>query len=254
MDILSLENVSATESLLTPEGIICHEHLALDNLNSLKEGLFQIQDEASMLVAHILGAKPGEFIIDACGGPGGKSAHIAALMENKGRVFSGDIHQHKLALVKNNADKLGISIIETKIQDANLLGEIFKNLSDRVLVDAPCSGLGVLRRKPDSRWRKTEETLAVLPKLQLSILSSSADCVKPGGTLLYSTCTTEPEENEEIIKTFLASRSDYSLDNTGEYLPEKKQSEKKLLQFWPHKDNIDGFFMARMTRTSIHNS
>ncbi|MBP2646348.1 MAG: rsmB, partial [Firmicutes bacterium] len=203
LDKLKEEGVTAEPSAWTPEGIICHEYPALANLNTLKEGQMQVQDESSMLVAHVLSPQPGEFIIDACGAPGGKSTHIAALMGNRGRVVSGDIYKHKLEITQANAERLGISIIETKEMDATKLDIHFAGQADRVLVDAPCSGLGVLRRKPDSRWRKTETMLLELPKLQSAILTSAAACVKPGGVLVYSTCTTEPEENQQVVEAFL---------------------------------------------------
>lgn len=244
---LADEGVVCQKSNWTPEGIICQEHPGLGTLASLKEGLFQVQDESSMLVAHILGPKPGEFIIDACGAPGGKTTHIAALMNNTGKVLSTDIYEHKLALIRENADRLALTNIETRALDAVNLGNMFPLKADRVLVDAPCSGLGVLRRKPDSRWRKSPEMLHELPKLQAAILDSAAQCVKPGGALVYSTCTTEPEENQDIVRGFLNTHPEFRLEQTGQYLPSEKRSDE-MLQFWPHIDGIDGFFIARMTR------
>lgn len=245
---LAAEGVVFELSSQVPEGIICMEYPALGSLESLKNGLFQVQDESSMMVAHVLGPKPGEFVIDACGAPGGKSTHIAALMQNQGKVLSTDIHEHKLALTRENAQRLGIGIIETQALDAVQLGTLYPLKADRVLVDAPCSGLGVLRRKPDSRWRKSAEILKDLPALQMAILQSAACCVKPGGILVYSTCTTEPEENQNIIEQFLAEREDFQLETTGEFLPVK--TKDKMVQFWPHIDEVDGFFIARLRRTN----
>lgn len=245
-DQLRQEGVVFDVSSRTPEGLVCREYPALGTLKSLRDGLFQVQDESSMMVAHVLDPQPGEVIIDACGAPGGKSTHIAALMENVGRVISTDIHEHKLALTLENAQRLGINIIETKALDAVHLGDVYPLQADRVLVDAPCSGLGVLRRKPDSRWRKTEATLKDLPALQMAILKSAANCVKPGGILVYSTCTTELEENQEIINQFLVDRPEFKLQTTGEFLPVK--SGEQMVQFWPHTDGIDGFFIARLKR------
>ncbi len=244
---LTEEGVVCQASNWTPEGIICHEHPSLATLQSLQAGLFQVQDESSMLVAHILDPQPGEFIIDACGAPGGKTTHIAALMNNTGLVLSTDIYEHKLALTRENAERLALTSIETKALDAVNLGTEFPLKADRVLVDAPCSGLGVLRRKPDSRWRKSEEIFRDLPRLQAAILASAAQCVKPGGVLVYSTCTTEPVENQDIVNKFLEAHPTFTLDITGQYLPVNKRHET-MLQFWPHTDGIDGFFIARMTR------
>jgi 16S rRNA (cytosine967-C5)-methyltransferase len=248
MKRLADEAVDAEPSDWTPEGIVCRNFPALATLNTLREGLFQVQDESSMLVAHVLAPQPGEFIIDACGAPGGKSTHIAALMGNRGRIVSVDLYDHKLKLTAENASRLGITIIETKEYDAARLDSLFAGQADRVLVDAPCSGLGVLRRKPDSRWRKNETMLRDLPKLQEAILASAANCVKPGGVLVYSTCTTEPEENQQVVEAFLASHADFSLEITGAFLPVKRND--KMVQLWPHHDGVDGFFITRMVRNS----
>jgi len=244
--IITAEGVIFAMSKWAPEGIVCTEYPAIARMKSLQEGLFQVQDESSMLVAHVLDPQPGEFIIDACGAPGGKSTHIATLMRNAGRVLSTDLYEHKLAITRENASRLGITIIETKAIDAVNLGNLYPKQADRVLVDAPCSGLGVLRRKPDSRWRKNEAMLRDLPKLQQAILESAAACVKLGGILVYSTCTTEPEENQDIVASFLAKTTDFELQNAGGYLPVK--SEAKTVQLWPHIDEVDGFFIARMVR------
>ncbi|MDF2568931.1 MAG: rsmB [Sporomusa sp.] len=241
------EGVKCQNSDWTPEGIVCYEHPGLGTLASLQAGLFQVQDESSMLVAHVLDPQPGEFVIDACGAPGGKTTHIAALMNNTGQVLSTDIYDHKLMLTKENAKRLGLTNIETKTLDAVNLDTLYPLKADRVLVDAPCSGLGVLRRKPDSRWRKSEEILKDLPTLQAAILASAAKCVKPGGVLVYSTCTTEPEENQSIVDAFLKNNPAFVLDQTGQYLPGNKRPEH-MLQLWPHTDGVDGFFIARMTR------
>jgi len=245
--ILEGEGVVAEASEWTPEGIVCHSSPALSTLKSLSTGLFQIQDESSMLVAHVLAPQPGEFIIDTCAAPGGKTTHIAALMQNTGRIVATDIYDHKLLLIKQNAERLGISIIENQVLDATRIGTKFAGQADRVLVDAPCSGLGVLRRKADSRWRKEESMLQELPKLQREILHSAADCVKVGGVLVYSTCTTEPEENQAVVESFMQDRPEFVLQKAGEFLPVSGH-EVDMVQLWPHVDQVDGFFIARLTR------
>lgn len=244
---LTEEQVQFEKSNWTPEGIVCTSHPSMKNLASLKEGLFQVQDESSMLVAHILDPQPGELIIDTCSAPGGKTTHIAALMKNEGKIIATDIYEHKLQKVQENANRLDIGIIHTELLDAIHIGDLYKNQADRVLVDAPCSGLGVLRRKPDARWRKDESTLKELPKLQRTILDSAANAVKPGGILVYSTCTIEEEENQQIVHGFLASRTDFKLENAADYLPYKLKTGS-MLAFFPQIDQIDGFFIARMKR------
>lgn len=243
---LTEEGVQASDSRWAPEGLILEGFSALGQLAALREGLCQVQDESSMLVAHVLDPQPGEFIIDACGAPGGKTTHIAQKMQNRGRILSIDIHGHKLRLTMENCRRLGINIVETAAMDARFLHEQFSLQADRVLVDAPCSGLGVLRRKPDARWRKCPEMLEELSGLQREILASAAQCVKPGGVLVYSTCTIEPEENQDVVRDFLAAHGDFSLEEAGRFLPEASTAE--MVQLYPHRDDVDGFFIARMRR------
>ena len=237
-------------SKLAPEGIICKSHSALSNLKPLQEGLAQVQDESSMLVAHVVAPNEGDFIIDTCSAPGGKTTHIAALMKNKGKIIAGDIHEHKLKLIKDNADRLNIDIIEPKLLDARQIGEKYPEMADKVLVDAPCSGMGVLRRKPDSRWNKTAAIFEELPSLQLEILESAAKAVKPNGALIYSTCTIMPQENIDIINKFLEKHPEFVLEDINKYLPFKSKNKQKTLQLMPYKDNTDGFFIARMSKKS----
>ena len=228
------QKIEVVASNLTNEGIICYNVTALSKLDVLQNGLCQVQSEASMLVAHELDPKPGEFVIDCCAAPGGKTTHIAQLMNNNGQIIAVDVHEHKITQIKKNASRLGINIIKTLKIDARDIGNKFTDKADRVLVDAPCSGLGVLRQKADLRWKKSLKDLKHLPSLQLEILSSAAKAVKIGGTLVYSTCTTELAENEEVIKAFLEKNINFKLENT-----------RRLL---PHIDNVDGFFIAKLTR------
>ena len=199
-----------------------------------------------MLVAHVLSPEPGELVLDVCSAPGGKTTHMAALMENRGRIVACDIYEHKLQRVMENARRLGIQIIEPRLQDARTIGSQFMGQADRVLVDAPCSGLGVLRRKPDSRWRKTPELIRELPALQLAILESAAEAVKPGGILVYSTCTIAHEENQDVVNSFLQAHQEFVLENAGERLPVPRSED--MVQLYPQRDGTDGFFIACMRK------
>ena len=226
LKILATEEMEVIASTVVPEGIICLKHPNLSSLESLKQGLFQIQDESSMLVAHIVASTENDIIIDACSAPGGKTTHMATLMNNTGKIIATDIYQHKLDKIKENATKLGLTNIEPTLLDAKLLHTQYQNFADKVLVDAPCSGLGVIRRKPDSRWRKEEELIKELPTLQQEILTSAAKCVKPGGVLVYSTCTTEEEENQNVIYQFLQDNKNFRHLKTNHYTVKMSFSSK----------------------------
>jgi len=234
LDELEKFGATAEPSKIVPEGIICKSHGALDSFKPLKFGQCQVQDESSMLAAHWLNPAENDFVIDCCAAPGGKATHIAELMKNHGRIIAADIFEMKLQHIKENSKRLGIKIIEPVLLDARNIGEKFFNQADKVLVDAPCSGLGVIRRKADLRWKKTPEEIAELPKLQSEILSSAANAVKIGGTLIYSTCTIIRRENEDIVKNFLNLNKNFKL--------------VEMKTFLPHIDGTDGFFISKLIR------
>lgn len=247
LDLLRNEGAEAYLSKWAPEGILCTEHNALGKSDALRKGYFQIQDESSMQVAYVLDPKPGDFVIDMCSAPGGKTTHIAERMNNQGHILALDIYDGKLSRIRDNARRLGISIIQTKCLDAREIGEKYSGQADCVLADVPCSGLGVLRRRPDARWRKNEKEIDKLPFLQKEILESAAKTVKPGGVVVYSTCTIESRENEEVVHAFLEKHSDFQLEMTGAYLP-LKPSQSRMVHFYPQRDGIDGFFIARLRK------
>ncbi|MBQ4495624.1 MAG: 16S rRNA (cytosine(967)-C(5))-methyltransferase RsmB [Selenomonadaceae bacterium] len=234
LDALKSFGVQAEPSTLAPEGIICKGHGALDKFQPLRAGLCQVQDESSMTAARLLNPAAGEFVIDCCAAPGGKSTHLAELMNNRGRIIAADIYETKLEHIRQNAARLGIKIIKPLLIDARELGDKFLGQADKVLVDAPCSGLGVLRRKADLRWRKSSDELKELPTLQGEILSSAAKALKRGGTLLYSTCTITRRENQEVVEKFLSAHEDFKLIEMQTLLP--------------HVTNTDGFFSAKLTK------
>ncbi|EHQ91464.1 16S rRNA (cytosine(967)-C(5))-methyltransferase RsmB [Desulfosporosinus youngiae] len=252
------EGITVQLGSRVPESLQISNFGALDQLDSFREGLFTVQDESSQLVAHVVNPQPGQSVLDACSAPGGKSTHLAQMMKNEGKILAFDIHAHKLELVEQLAQKLGITIIETQVGDARDLPGIRLESQDCVLVDAPCSGLGIIRRKADLRWQKEEQGLKDLPALQLAILERAASCVKNGGTLVYSTCTTEPDENFELVKRFRLSHPEFEPVDLADVLPfileeprDVKQGRKGMLQLLPHRHGMDGFFLAKFRRCEV---
>jgi 16S rRNA (cytosine967-C5)-methyltransferase len=179
--------------------------------------------------------------LDLCAAPGGKTTHIGALMENTGRVTACDIYPHKLKLIAENAARLKLENIKTELQDGCVFREEWEAAFDRVLVDAPCSGLGVLRRRAEARWTKTETGLRDFPTLQQKILDNASRYVKPGGVLVYSTCTIEDRENRILIETFLQNHREWK--QTGFAHPRTKKTVKEL-QLYPQRDGVDGFYLT----------
>ncbi|MFF2445897.1 16S rRNA (cytosine(967)-C(5))-methyltransferase RsmB [Neobacillus sp. NPDC058068] len=211
-------------------------------------GMFTIQDESSMLAAYALGARQDEFILDACAAPGGKSTHIAEKMNNTGEVISVDLHQHKVRLINDNAKRLGLGNIKTSVSDSRHLQEKFKLESfDRILLDAPCSGLGVMRRKPDMKYTKTEKDLERLSTIQQDLLASVTPLLKKGGILVYSTCTVDKQENQDVVATFLQNNPEFEADlSFKDRMPEAIQPfiTGFDLQIFPQDFGSDGFYIA----------
>ncbi|MDD4335168.1 MAG: 16S rRNA (cytosine(967)-C(5))-methyltransferase RsmB [Desulfotomaculaceae bacterium] len=249
------EGLTVKETAYAPEGVTIEGFLSIGAMAAFRGGRFQVQDESSMLASRALAPEPGATVIDACSAPGGKATHLAQLMKNRGQIFAFDIHPHKLALIKENSDRLGISIIRETAGDAARLPENFYGSADYVLVDAPCSGLGVLRRRPDARWRKEPGQIAGLVKLQAEILDSAARCVRDRGVLVYSTCTITREENLGQVEDFLAGHPAFVLEDLTPLLPRVLDSDGTIaggyLQLLPHRHATDGFFLARMRKEGI---
>ncbi len=199
-----------------------------------ESGLFSVQDESSILAAEVLAPKNGETIIDVCAAPGGKTLAISEIMANTGRVLAFDVYEHKLELLKKEAQRLGISIIETGERDGTVLCEELIQTADRVLVDGPCSGLGVIRRKPEIKYKELEDDGRELAEKQLAILETASQYVKKGGFLLYSTCTVNKIENAEVVSRFLRKHKEYELVRSRQLLP--------------GVDETDGFFICKMRR------
>lgn len=209
---------------------------------AFQAGLFTVQDEGAQLVARALAPAPGQRVIDLCAAPGGKTTHLAELMENRGEIIAVDVHPGKLRLVEENAARLGVDIIRTLVADGRELPGRLEP-ADGVLLDAPCSGLGVLRRRPDLRWQRREDALAALARQQRELLAAAAQLTRPGGVIVYSTCSTEPEETTEVVECFLADHPEFAREEPplGVELAEDGY-------LFPHRHGTDGFFIARLRR------
>jgi len=230
METLEKEGVKAEK---TGDNTITVSGNSIESLKSFKDGLFHVQDFSSQLCCEMLAAKKGETVIDVCASPGGKSFTIAEIMKNDGKLISCDLYEHRVNLIKDGANRLGINIINTYVNDASVFNNSFP-VADRVICDVPCSGLGVIRRKKEIRFKDPCE-FDNLCDMQYNILTVSSGYVRKGGTLVYSTCTLNPKENEDNCNRFLKEHSDFSLD--GEYI-----------NIFPRMYNSDGFFIARFIR------
>ncbi len=261
---LEAEGAKAAEGRLFPEAVTFGGGRPLRELAAYEAGLFSVQDESSMAAARAVRPEPGWLVVDACAGVGGKATHLAELMGDRGRIVAVDLFEHKLRLLGRSAVRLGLACIETRRLDARTLpGSDLAGAADAVLVDAPCSGLGVLRRRPDLRWRVAEQDLDTLRQLQAEILAAASACVKPGGVLVYATCTLEPEENEDTVEGFLRSNLEFdasdalaasglSPEPSGEptVLPGPGEPGRpgRSLAILPRSGGPDGFYVCRLTR------
>ena len=221
-------------------------------MSAFKEGLFQVQDEAAQLIALMVSPKPGQRALDLCAGVGGKSGHLAQVMENQGELVSIDVEGYKLESLKKEMHRLGITCIQTQAADLTCESpEIIKDGFDAVLVDAPCSGLGVIRRNPDTKWNHFKRNATRHAKKQKTILSAAARCVRPGGTLVYAVCSMEPEENAAVVQAFLEKHSDFRMMDPFDAVPSGAEAlitPEGYVATLPHRHNMDGFFAAKLKR------
>lgn len=215
------------------EALVLKKRANVFATEAFKNGLFEVQDTGSQLIAPFLDVQPGMRVIDACAGAGGKTLHLATLMENKGRIIAMDVEDYKLLELQRRARRNGIGNVETKLIEAKTIKRL-KESADRLLLDVPCSGLGVLRRNPDAKWKLQPEFLENIKKTQNEIISSYSKMLKPGGKMVYATCSILPSESEEQVKKFLAANTGFQLIN------EQRTS--------PAKDGYDGFYMALLER------
>jgi len=256
IEILSKHGYSAERSIIAPDGIVVEGGGNMALTSWFTDGLISIQDESSMLVARIVDPRPGMKILDCCAAPGGKTTHIAELMKNQGSIIAYDIHEHKKQLIDAKTDRLGLDAIKSKIGDAReLANEYSEHTFDRILLDAPCSGLGVIRRKPDLKWTKLESDITEIRNIQYAILNHIHKLLKPGGMLIYSTCTLEYEENQAVINKFLESHQDFTLDTIiTDQLPISLNSctvGEGMLQILPHHYQSDCFFITKLRKQAL---
>jgi len=243
--------LQAAPSTLSPYGIVVKGAGNMALTDWYREGMISIQDESSMLVAEAVGPEPGMRVLDCCAAPGGKSAHMGELMKDQGSIVANDIHSHKGKLIADQAARLGLDCIRTVTGDALELPSRFEPASfDRILLDAPCSGLGVIRRKPDLKWGKTEEDIREIAALQSKLLDSVSALLRPGGVLVYSTCTIEPQENEGVVTSFVNRHPEFELDETGSLsrLKDNALVRGGGIQILPQHYHSDGFYIARLRR------
>jgi 16S rRNA (cytosine967-C5)-methyltransferase len=232
-----------------PEALVLEEPYDLHGSEAFERGLLMPQSRASMLVAHVLDPQPGERVLDLCAAPGGKATHAAALMEDRGEVVAVELHERRAEALAENARRLGASIVRVVHGDAKqpVEGGPF----DRVLLDPPCSDLGTLQARPDVRWRKDAATIERVVAEQGALLAAGAAQVRPGGTLVYSTCTISPRENEDRMIAFLDSNPDFTADDLGAERPTyAHRGDGRFLALLPHRHGTDGFFVARIRRAS----
>jgi 16S rRNA (cytosine967-C5)-methyltransferase len=233
---LAEENIETEYIKGYPDALVLTERKNVFLTQAFKQGLFEVQDASSQLVAPFLDVKPGQKVIDTCAGAGGKSLHLASLMENRGQIIAMDIYGHKLTELKKRARRDGIHNIENRVIEGTKTIKKLRGKADRVLIDAPCSGLGVLKRNPDSKWKLEGDFLNRIRETQASILDQYASMVKPGGKLVYATCSILPSENQEQVKAFLKKHPEF------EFVEENKVS--------PADSGFDGFYMALLQRNA----
>lgn len=256
---LNANGVPATPSKIAPDGLVL-ENRAITAFDAagektLKDVLSRediyVQDESAMLVSYLLSPADAQCVVDLCAAPGGKTTHLAHLMGNAGKLIAVDVSAEKIALLEKNCRRVGAHNVETQVLDATKADLGFIKTADAVLIDAPCSGFGTLRRHPDIRWNKTFKQIRALSEIQYSLLKNAAQHIKPGGILVYSTCSVEPMENEKVVQRFLTNFPMYTVEDARSFLPDVPPSvitPQGFVQTFPHKHGVDGAFAARLRK------
>lgn len=247
--ILEQEGIKILEEGFLPESLYIHAPSGIHHSLSFKEGLWTVQDESAMLVGHVVAPSKGDVILDVCSAPGGKTVHLAELMQNEGEIIAADVHEHKIELIEKNVHRLGASIVKGTLQDGMVINEDWKEHFDKILLDAPCSGLGIMKRKPDIRYAKDETAIRDINNIQRKLLKNVIQYLKEDGILVYSTCTLTQEENQNMVDYALSLG--LKLDAIPYNLPECLKSYVKdnaYIEILPHVVDTDGFFIARFRK------
>jgi 16S rRNA (cytosine967-C5)-methyltransferase len=243
---LTLAGSEPAKTKFSPDGLILNTSAnPIQKTDFFENGFLRIQDEAAQMISYLINPNGEESILDACAGSGGKATHLAAILNNEGEIIAVDRSQERIAELKQESARLGINIIETQTGDLSVsLPDSFTGKFDHVLVDAPCSGLGTLRRNPEIKWRTAEKDLRNFAAAQKIILQNASAAVKKGGRLIYCTCSLLPEENENIVDDFLKHNADFSLCQLSASINRQLVDSRGFFHTYPHKHNMDGFFAA----------
>ena len=254
---LEEKNIEVKQGLLE-DFLILQNAKNIENMEEFRQGLFTIQDETAGLIPIILNPNKTDVILDACSSPGGKTTYLAEMMKNQGIIEAWDIHEHRTKLVENTARRLGITNIETKVNDATIYDEKYKEKFDKILLDVPCLGLGVLKRKPDIKWQKSKEDVEEITKTQKQILENCSQYLKKGGELVYSTCSILKEENENVVNDFLKAHENFYTEKIN-IEENKKIQNKEFFEKYITNDNClqvyqnnetDGFFICKLKKVA----
>ncbi|WP_315114960.1 16S rRNA (cytosine(967)-C(5))-methyltransferase RsmB [uncultured Clostridium sp.] len=246
-DRLIENNYNVKEGAICPEAIDIIKGKSIENNPLFKDGYITVQDESAMLVAPSMELQEDMIVLDLCSAPGGKTTHISEIMNNTGKVMAFDLHENKLSLIKNNMNRLGITNISLNVMDATIYNDNLKDMAQRVLIDVPCSGLGIIRKKPEIKYTKQTQSLKSLIKIQRKILENASAYVKKDGILLYSTCTLNKEENEENIKWFLDKYKEFKIEPIYFGNMSNLIYNDGVVTILPN-ENMDGFFIARLRK------
>lgn len=231
------------------KGIILDNPFDIDKIDEYKNGLFSIQSESSMLAGQILNPNEDSFLVDMCAAPGGKSLNVAEIMNNKGKIISRDVYKGKLSLIEKEAKRLNINIIKTEEYDATKLDVSLIGKADYVIADVPCTGLGIIRRKPEIKYKNINEDIKQISQIQYKILENASKYLKSQGELVYSTCTTERKENIELVNEFLHNNKDFVLVDISHNIDNDFTTAKNgYIEIYPHTHRMDGFFIAKIKR------